>query len=77
MYRGTTASSKVMDEGSMTLHVHEQDVDAHGARCQGFTNVFGSGGNLEGFNDVLEALRMAAESVIVDDALVVEDCGCP
>jgi hypothetical protein len=40
-------------------------------------NVFGSGGILGGFNDVLEALRMAAESVIVDDALVVEVCGCP
>ncbi len=66
-----------MDEGSMTLHVHEQDVDVRGAQCQGLTNVFGSGGNLEGFNDVLEALRMAAERVIVDDVLVVEDCGCP
>ena len=39
-------------------------------------NVFGSGGILEGFDDVLEALRMAAESVIIDDALIVEVCGC-
>ncbi len=48
-----------------------------GARCQGLTNVFGSGEILEGFDDVSEALRMAAESVIVDDALVVEVHGCP
>ncbi len=35
-------------------------------------NVFGSGGILKIFDDVLEALRMAAKSVIVDDALVVK-----
>jgi hypothetical protein len=40
-------------------------------------NVFDSGGILEGFDDVSEALRMAAESIIVDDALVVEVRGCP
>jgi hypothetical protein len=40
-------------------------------------NVIGSGGIPEGFDDVLEALRMAAESVIVDDALVIEVLGCP
>ncbi len=40
-------------------------------------NVFGSGGILEGFDDVLEALRMAVESVIIDDVLVVEVYGCP
>ncbi len=48
-----------------------------GAWCQGLTNVFGSGGILEGFDDVLEALRMAAESIIIGDALVVEVRGCP
>jgi hypothetical protein len=40
-------------------------------------NVFGSGVILEGFDDVLEALTMAAESVFVDDVLVVEVHGCP
>ncbi len=39
-------------------------------------NIHSSGGILEGFDDVLESLRMAVESVIVDDALVVEVRGC-
>jgi hypothetical protein len=39
--------------------------------------IFGSGGILEEFDDVSEALRMAAESVIIDDVLTVEVCGCP
>ncbi len=58
-------------------YVCEQDVDARIARCQGLMNVFGSGGILQGFDDVSEALRMAAESVIVDDVHIVEIRGCP
>jgi hypothetical protein len=49
----------------------------HSAQCQGLTNVFGSGGILEGSNYVSEALRVAAESIVVDDAFVVEVRGCP
>ncbi len=47
------------------------------AKGQGCMNVFGSSGILEGSDDALEAWRMAAEGVIVDDACVVEVGICP
>ena len=43
------------------------------AQCQGLTNVFGSGGILEGSNYVSEALRVAAESIVVDDVFASMD----
>jgi hypothetical protein len=35
-------------------------------------NIFGGSGILEGLNDALEAWRMAAECVVIDDACIVE-----
>ena len=47
------ASSNVMEEGSVILF--HKDVDGCDARCQGMSNVFGSGGILEGSDDVSKA----------------------
>ena len=56
----------------VVLKVHEQNVDACGAWCQGRTNIFGGSEVFEGLNDASKAWRMAAKGVIIDDAHIVK-----
>jgi hypothetical protein len=56
----------------VVLKVHEQNVDACDAWCQGRTNIFEGSEIFEGLNDASKTWRMAEKGVIIDDARVVE-----
>ena len=56
--------------------VRQQDTYVCGARCQGLLNVFGSGGILEGSDDVSKAWRVVVESFVDDDACIVKVGSC-
>ncbi len=63
-----------MEVGSI---VHQQGVDACGARCQMLLNIFSSSVVLEEFNDVTKAWRMAAEDLVSNVSHFVKVGGCP